>query len=457
MSARLSAMHVLSRVERDQAYSNLALMAEINRYEMPDPDRRLCTELVYGVLRNRSLLDFHIAHLAKRPLSRLDPAVSHTLRLALYQLLFLDRVPVHAVLSETGKLLKKIKRPHAVSFANATLRRYLRESKEGLGPQWPADAFKRLAIEQSIPDWLMDRWREELGGPEVEFKSLIGALASRAEMVNRPSPITLAPNPQRIEAQTLAAWFDQHGVDTRPGDYATQAVVTHGRGFAAAAEAMSLGLCHVMDEAAQLVGLLLDPQPGERVIDLCAAPGGKSLFIAGRITAEGRLLSVDISEGKLGLLKKQAERHGFSNIETRCADASQPIEGLEAGSFDRVLVDAPCSALGLIRRHPEIRWRRKADDIAPMAEKAYAIAMAGIRYLKPGGKLVFSVCTPTPEEGPQQLARLQRDSGMKAETHPAIHKGLWKEADDSPALPYMDTSGCPDLDGFCAFRLKSEL
>ncbi|RJO64548.1 MAG: 16S rRNA (cytosine(967)-C(5))-methyltransferase RsmB [Myxococcales bacterium] len=450
MSARLIAFRVLSRVERDGAYSNLALVAELNEHPDLEPaDRRLATELVYGVLRNRRLLDEWIEHLSDRPGRKVDPAVRHVLRLSLHQLLFLDRMPAHAVLAEAGKLLRRVERRHAVSFANALLRRFLRERKAGLELPLPGDPLERLKIERSIPDWLLSLWRRDL--PEGDESRRLSRLVERAERANRPAPLTVVPNPLKLDRDALCRKLTEQGATARPGEWARGAVLVVQGGFGAVAPLVAEGLCHVMDEASQLVVETLAPENGERVLDLCAAPGGKSLLIAGRTGPEGKVVSVDQAAARLGLLSQQAARHGYGWIEPLVADVTAPIDALTPESFDRVLVDAPCSALGVLHRHPEIRWRRQAADIPQLAAAARQIAAQATRYVRPGGVLTFSVCTTTREEGMDQLRHLAACTGWAVERVEAVDEGLWKKDGE---LMWIDTSDTPALDGFFICRLR---
>ncbi len=459
MNARRIAYNVLTRVERDQAYSNLALMHELSRQrpaaekerETQEADRRLATELVYGVLRHRRLLDVWIRHLSSRPDKSIDPVARQVLRLSLYQLLKLDRIPQHAVLNEAGSLLRQLQRGHAVGFVNALLRRCLRELKEERGPEFPPDAAGRLAIEHSIPNWLVQRLLQD---PEIrcdDKKKQVGRLTERLERFNRPAPLSVCVNTTRMDVAKLIACIEEQGGEAQPGEWSADAVTVTRGGIGVLLPLLEQGLCHVADEASQLVARLLDAQPEERILDCCAAPGGKTLMAASAVGPDGSVLAVDLSEAKLKLLSEQAARHGFTHIQTFAADMSQPQPSLEAGSFDRVLVDAPCTALGVIRRHPEIRWRREAKDVRGMAALARTIAEHALRYVKPGGVLVFSVCTHTDEEGPQQLRHLQQLSGWNCERSDSIDAGLWNREEN---LCWFDTRRAPELDGFFAFRLR---
>lgn len=457
MNARLSAYAVLSRVEKDGAYSNIALMNELGKEaDASDADKRLATELVYGSLRYQRFLDHWILHLANRPIAKIDPAVMNVLRLSLYQLLVLDRIPQHAVLSESGKLLRKVGRKHAVGFVNALLRRTLREVKENKGPKFPEDELKRISIEQSIPLWLIKRWASENSeNPEsapLEKKTII-KLFERAELANKVAPLTVLPNRRKLDRNELIRKIEKAGGSCIKGEYARQAVTVTRGGVSVIADLVEDGFCIVMDEAAQLVGELLEPKPGERILDLCAAPGGKTLYCASFCGEKGQVVSLDISGRKLALLETQAKAHGYSWIKTQTADSTEFIEQFKNEPFDKVLLDAPCTALGIIRRHPEIRWQRKESDILEMAKKARAILENALQYVKPGGSLVFSVCTNTREEGLEQLEYISTVEGFKNARTKSVEPSLWLKHNDNY---YIDTSQIPMLDGFFACRFDKE-
>jgi len=456
LNARYIALKALLRVEKSGAYSNLVLQGLCNRAaerdEVKPEDNRLAMELLYGVLRRRMFLDAWIEDLAKRPISKIDPPVLQVLRLALYQLVFLDRIPQHAALAESGKLLRLIERKHAVGFVNAVLRNWQRRWRaEKFDPRLPKDALERISVSYSIPKFIVDLWRKEaIERGLSEERKILADLRIRAEAANKIPPLVLCPNPVKIESAELTQELKDHQAAPRKGYYAEGSLLLPGSDLAKVALLMEDGLCHAMDQSAQLVGLMLEAEPGMRVLDTCSAPGGKSLQIAGLMQGQGKLIALDLHESRLELLRYQAKLHGFDSIETLTADASLDIEGLEHESFDRVLVDAPCSALGIIRRHPEIRYRRKAADIAERARVAKAILDNAWKYVKPGGSLVFAVCTYTREEGIEQLQHFaETHKQAKIVASKAVHDGLWKDTD---GLPYMDTSGVPDLDGFFAFK-----
>ena len=454
MNARKTALKVLRRVQQDDAYSNLALQAEFSRHpEALDADRHLATELVYGVLRRRRLLDHWIEGLSGRKMKAIDPEVTDILRISLYQLFYLDRIPPHAVLFEAGELTKLSRRAKAAGFVNAVLRRAQREGANGV-PNLPDDPLQKLAVLHSLPDWLLRRLAEEETPAASDAESVLARLEARAAALSEPAPLTLLPNLARMTAESLAALLAERGAEVRRGAYAPHAVLALRQGYAAAGERIARGEAQVMDEAAQLVGELLDPQPGERILDLCAAPGGKSLFAAARVGEGGEVRSVDNSESRLGLLRKQADLHGFRWLATQVADAVKPLPNAPEGGFDRVLLDAPCSALGVLRRHPEIRWRRQEPDLAGLAEQAGIMLDQAASYVRPGGVLVFSVCTTTREEGEAQLARfLAKHQGFHLETPESLPRILWRHKN---GMSWLDTTLGEGMDGFFAFRARNK-
>lgn len=451
MNARLSAFRVLSRVERDGAYSNLALLGEQAKYpDAEEADRRLLTELVYGVLRNYRFLDSRIEAFSTRNLKKIDPSVKRVLRLALYQLEKLDRIPEHAALAEAGKLLRKLGKKHAVGFANALLRNYLRAKKKEQLPKLSENTRNALAMKHSIPDWMAKRIAEKIDNTEETEKRRHFTLDAHLESLNKPSPLTLAVNPQKTTVAELIELIRQAGGEAERGLWVERAVVVTKGGFGVVLPFLEAGLCHVMDEASQLVAELVDAKEGETILDLCAAPGGKSLYLAGNVGDGGRIVSVDIHDGKLGLLAEQAKKAGFGNIETIVADARKPIKRLEDLRFDAILLDAPCTALGLLRRHPEIRQRRDEADILRLSSLARDIAFQALNYFTKGGRLIYSVCTDTKEEGEAQLKLLAIQAGITCDSLSTLYPKI-RRMDEHCA--WMDTSGQPTLDGFFAAKL----
>ena len=450
MKARHAALKILRRVERENAYANRALASELERSGLDPRDKALVTEIVYGVLRRQRTLDYWIHWLTDGKRRKIDAPVRDVLRLSLYQQLYLEKIPEHAILSEAGQVLRRVGFPHAVGFVNAVLRRCQREIRADNQPPWPEDSLEKLAVTEGLPRWILDEWsaRDRLKIVDSSPLKRFARLQDRARACNGASGVALYPNPQRTTVTELVERIEELGGKAEAGIAAHEALRL-GAGGQGVLEALAAeGLAHVMDEAAQLVMALPEIGPSDSLLDLCAAPGGKSLFALGKLAGGGSLVSVDIHAKKLKLLERQVEAFGFERHEAFAADATQPIEALEGKVFDGVILDAPCSALGLLRRQPEIRHRRKPEDVVKLSQVQRKLLARGVDYLRSGGWLLFSVCTDTLAEGPEQIAWLTEKFG--GETLP-----LTTVADTlvfhTPNGDLFDSGGHPLLDGFQAF------
>jgi 16S rRNA (cytosine967-C5)-methyltransferase len=393
--ARAVAAQVLERVTRDHAFAELALDAELARRPLESRDIALATELVYGTLRWQRHLDWLLAPHSKRALEALDVRVLVLLRLAAYQIVFLDRVPAFAAVDDAVTLGRRPDMPGAERFVNAVLRAFVRRPQAGREPPLPRDRVEALATRWSHPTWLAARWIARYGEDE--------AVALMRAMNERP-PLTLRANTLRATRDALAARLrDDEGLAASPTRYAPEGVaVAHG-GAPGGWRAFADGLFAVQDEASMLVSRLLAPRPGETVADVCAAPGAKTTHLAALMEDRGRILAFDASPARLARVADAAARLGVSIVE--------PLEGSVealaprfAGACDRVLVDAPCSNLGVLRRNPEVKWRRDTADIAGNAVRQRTILAAAATMLKPGGALVYATCSPEPEEN-EEVAR----------------------------------------------------
>lgn len=440
MSARSLAFQVLVQVERADAWLSLALDAGIRSAgALSRQDAALATELAYGVSRRALTLDAVIAAHSHVPLRRLETRVHAALRLGAYQLIFLERVPDHAAVSETVQLLRDNGLARAAGFANAVLRKIATERTVPL----PEDPLERISVEQSHPSWLVRRWAERWGAEQTE------ALC-RSHNLN--PPVCVRVDPARASREEVAAALSAAGVGSRPALLSPVGLLLENAGPLAQLEPFARGLFQVQDEAAQLVGLLAGAAPGMRVLDACAAPGGKSCHLAEQLKGQGELFAVDLHPRKLERLAAEAARLGLSGrIHARTADATRPLP-FERASFDLVLLDAPCSGLGTLRRHPELRYRRKPEDIARLAGLQSALAENLLAYLKPGGAFVFAVCSMEPEEG-EALAEQLAARGLRVE--PPEAAGVPWEQVMTPrgflaTLPHRHGT-----DGFFAARLVS--
>lgn len=385
---RKIAFDVLCRVE-EGAYADLALDAALSRMPDLDPrDRGLATELVYGVLRQRGRLDFALARFCRKPLPKVETKVLTLLRLGAYQLLLLDRVPAPAAVFETVELARRTGMERATGFINGILRSLLRAPDANALPDPVGEPLAYLEHAFSVPGWLAARWVAEMGREEA---------CALAEAMTRSAPFTLRVNTLRIGREAFLEELARAGFEAAPTRFAPEGVIVTGRGGKRLPGADE-GWFQVQDEASMLIPHLLAPQPGERILDACAAPGGKTTQIAALAQNAARILALDLHPKRIALVSEGARRLHCAGIETRCWDLTAPPDFLSPGSFDRVLVDAPCSGLGVLRRNPEIRWRRTAADFGQMAALQRAILGNVAPLVRPGGVLLYSLCTLTPEE-----------------------------------------------------------
>jgi 16S rRNA (cytosine967-C5)-methyltransferase len=378
---------VLVRVETTEAFADVLLADRLARAALGAPDQRLATRLVYGTLAWQARLDHHLGTLLRRPLAGLDPGVRVALRLGLYQLLFLDRVPAYAAVDGSVRLARAAGRG-AAGLVNAVLRRAAAAGREGLPLPAPAeDPIGRLAVEWSHPRWLVERWAAELGSEEV---------APLLAADNEQAPTALRVNTLRTTREALLGELGAAGVAAEPGRWARESVVVE----RAAARLRALpawreGRFAFQGEASQLVVPLLDLRPGARLLDACAAPGGKACHAAAALGGTGLVVALDRRSGAVARILAEAARLGATCVRGCVGDAAAPPL---RGGFDAVLVDAPCSGLGTLRRHPEVRWRRRAEDIPRLAALQAAILDGVAPLVRPGGTLVYAVCTLTREE-----------------------------------------------------------
>lgn len=386
--ARRAAFEILRRVAEESSYAS-SLLATIDDRLRGD-DRSLCHELVLGVLRRQLWLDSLIEHLGNRPVGKIDLPVKLALRLGLYQLRFLSRIPASAAVNDSVNLVGSAGKRSAAGFANAVLRRAIREP--GYDPAAEiSDPIERLAIETSHPVWLLERWSKALGLEQA------GALA-RAN--NEPAPVafrwtskTLSDNSgtQRVIDQMITA-----GLDLQPSKLTPNSWRLSGHRPAVLRKFIDAGLIYLQDEASQLVAHLLDASGADRILDVCAAPGSKTTLIA-VLAPKASIVAIDLHEHRLRTLRELATIQGNSSIQVAVADATGALPFARA-SFDRVLVDAPCSGTGTLRRNPEIRWRLSSSDITELAAKQARILAQAAEMVRPGGKLVYSTCSLEPEE-----------------------------------------------------------
>ena len=385
-SARATALRVLVSCRTNGAWADAALKAQLTRDSLTGPDAALCSRIVYGVMQNRMLLDYYISCYCSQKPDHLQPPLLDILRIGAYQILYLDKIPDSAAVNESVELAKQNKRAQAAGLVNAVLRK-ISQNKNDLPAIQDRDAEKYLSIRYSHPKWLVKRLVAILGREEAE-----AFLAAD----NGVAPMTIQLNPMKTTGSELLAELQEDGITAKPHSWISGCLELSGTGDLTALKSFREGKFLVQDGAARLVSLVADVKAGQRVLDVCAAPGGKSFSAALAMENQGEIISCDLHENKLKRIEEGAQRLGITCIHTAAADGrAQRSEW--AGQFDTVIVDAPCSGLGIIRKKPDTRYK-KADDLFTLPVIQAAILENAAAYVRPGGTLVYSTCTILPEE-----------------------------------------------------------
>ncbi len=396
--ARLAAFEILRTVGAGRADLGSALARGRTRLQ-DERDRALAGEIATGTLRWQGAFDHVIAAFTNRPLKKLDPEVVDILRLTMFQILHLDRVPASAAVKDAVDLAGKAGKRSASGLVNAMLRRVTRERDTLPLPARPADPADRsaalayLSITLSHPAWLVSRWLDRYGFAHAE---------AWARFNNAPAPLTLRANTLRITRDALAARLATFGIDCDQASHAADALIVR-KGNPLATGLHDQGLFMIQDEASQLVGAYAGATPGERVLDACASPGGKTIAMAAAMDLRGTIVACDLRDRRVNLLRQAVVRTGAANVFIVQADALAPLPVHPV--FDRVLLDAPCSGLGTLRRDPDIKWRRQESDFEALTQAQSAMLDHSSAVVVPGGALVYATCSSEPEENDEVVGR----------------------------------------------------
>jgi 16S rRNA (cytosine967-C5)-methyltransferase len=384
---RQAACETLLRIRKEGGFADRLIDSELSNGILVGPDRGLYAELVFGVLRRQGTLDHILQQLLEKPMVELDPLALVILRIGLYQLTCLDRIPESAAVNESVNLAKLIT-PGTSGLINAVLRNYLRRRDTISFPDMAANPAAAIAARHSQPEWLAEQWIAQLGVAEAQ---------QLAEASSQQPPLTLRVNTLRSDRSRLLQEFEKQGIEAAPCRFSPDGITLAGRHTVSALPGFEAGLFAVQDEASQLAGQLLGAEPGERVWDACCAPGGKTCHIAQIMDDRGELVATDISRSKLILVQDSLRRLGIGSVSTAVADLHQP-DTFPDGNFDRILLDAPCSGLGVIRRNPEAKWRLFSGDITRLAAVQKTLLKNAATRLKQGGTLLYSTCSTSEAE-----------------------------------------------------------
>jgi 16S rRNA (cytosine967-C5)-methyltransferase len=431
----------------------------LDRSAVDGRDRRLAVEITYGVMRRLGTIDWRLGPVLDKPLDRLPVAVQMLLRIGAYQLLFLDRIPASAAVSESVKLAKgqrqKLKRDWS-GFVNAVLRALIREPSPS-SPPIETDPAKALAVIYSVPEWLSHRWIERWGTERA---------AAACDQVSAIPPLTVRVNRLQIARDEFLDRLHAVGVPATPTRVSPVGVILEEGGAIPSIPGYSNGDFYVEDEAAQLIPPLLDVQPGDMVLDACAAPGGKATHLAELMKSSGRVYALDRSERRLKVLEANRSRLRLEHLVPLVGDLRNPSwaqrmpkggERQGALLFDRILLDAPCSGLGVLRRHPEAKWRKHNDQFQRHHELQLQLLHSAARCLRPGGVLVYSTCSTEEEENEAVIDEFLRShADFRRECVvpwlPEAGRDLVTERGDLSTMGNQDS-----MDGFYAARLKNIL
>ncbi len=444
---RAICLDILNRVEEADLHPDPLLTDSFKRYRhLTSLDRSFLTELTYGVIRWRGKLDWVIRQFSKIPFEKIELETLNILRLGLYQVLFLSRTPSSAAVNESVELAKRIRGRGGAGFVNAVLRSSIRQKDDIRYPGITEDPTLHLSVVQSHPLWLVQRWVREMGVEET-----VRICASN----NKISPLTLRANTLKINRKNLVEKLGREGLKLLPTAYSAEGIVLQDPPPTSELPFLNQGLYVIQDEASQLVTSVLDPKPGERILDACAAPGGKTTHMAQRMENRGEIYALDLSKGKLELIEKICERLGIKIVKVLKADAAASLPVPKGLMFDRVLADVPCSGFGTLRKNPDLKWRRGEKDIQRLSALQLSILANLSVYVKDGGLLTYSTCTVFHEENEGVVEKFLGghpkfkldpiDKGLSEKWRPLIQNGCFK------TFPPKN-----EVDGFFAARLRKE-
>jgi 16S rRNA (cytosine967-C5)-methyltransferase len=409
-------------------------------------DRALLQALVYGVLRWRGRLDYVIRHLSTTRIDKIKPDVLNILRLALFQIIYLDSIPNSAAVNTAVELAKRSKTPWVVGYVNALLRRAAREYQNISFPDTKKRGIAAMAVQKSFPEWIIGRWLNRYGWKNT---------AALCDSLNAIPPITVRTNTLKVSPAQLLKALTAQAKDVRPTSYSPDGITfVHPATSIPGLRAFKAGWFQVQDEGAQLISMLLDPQPGQIVLDACAGQGGKTGHIGQLMKNQGVLLAVDVNQSKLLRLKSEMHRLGISILSALCHDLERGTPIMQFPGFDRILLDAPCSGLGVMRRNPDIRWRKFKKNLTQYKARQIRLMENLAPLVKISGILVYAVCSPEPEENQEVIDEflkkfpefvMDKEIGQLPDKldPTAVSKGVFQ------TFPHLH-----QMDGFYAVRLK---
>ncbi len=393
---------LLTMIEKEEGYAQLVLKRELK--EVPSEDKAFVTEVVYGTLKYSIKIDYILNKFSKTPVKKMKPLIRNILRMSVYQMIEMDKIPTSAIVNEAVKITKKRKFVNLSGFVNGVLRGIDRQKDDIQYPDMKSNPEYALSIQYSMPEWIIKNWLKVYEIDEV--KQICNALNKRAEVCVRLNSL-------KVTEDEFKSKIEAEGMTVRKGEFLEEAYYLKGVREIQNSPSFKNGEWTVQDESAMLVAHIVDPNEGDIVLDMCSAPGGKSVHMAERMKNKGEIISCDVHPHKLELINKIKDRMGTHIIVPTLNDGTIYNEEFN-GRFDKVLLDAPCSGLGIMKRKPDIRMRKVSEDINDIADLQKQIVKQAIKYLKPNGRLVYSTCTISKLEN-EDMASYIQSLGMISE------------------------------------------
>lgn len=442
-SPRAICLEILNQIERKGNHLDHLLSDSFKRYRhLDDLDRAFLTELAYGILRWRERLDWVIRYFSDIPFEKIDREILNILRLGLYQIQFLSKVPQPAAVHESVELAKKFRGQKGGGFINAILRSFLREKEKISYPEIQQDEALHLSTVYSYPLWVVRRWLREFGLEETVRICVYH---------NKLPPLVLRVNTLKINREELIKKLKEKDLSPLPTLLSKEGILLNSPPPVSELPFLKEGYFIIQDEASQCVASIVDPRPGERILDACASPGGKTTHLAQKMENIGEIYALDLTKEKHKKIRKLCDRLGVKIVKNILGDATNPLpEGL---LFERILADVPCSGFGTLRRNPDLKWKKKEEDLRRLSELQLKILENLSSYLKKGGVLVYSTCTVFHEENEGVIERF-------LENHPEFRLDPLEEVLPPEYHPYIDQgyfkSFPPknEMDGFFVARVK---
>lgn len=443
MNARQIALKIINDVNHNAAYANISLTRELSKYTISETDRRFITELVYGTIKTGATLDWIISKYINRPLSKVSPIILDILRMGVYQIYFMTKVPDSAACNESVKISKKYGHAGTVKFVNGVLRNMIRMPEKANYPTLEQNPIQNLALRYFHPEWLVKRWVTRFGIEETEELCAFN---------NTNALLSMRTNTLKVTRDELIQILIREGLQVKSSLLVPEGILCTKHPAIHTLNSLQNGLFQIQDESSMLVAHILDPKPGEFIIDTCSAPGGKTTHIAALMKNKGKIIATDIYEHKLLKIEENAKRLGISIIETKLLDAMK-IGELYKQKADRVLVDAPCSGLGVLRKKPDSRWKKTEYLLHELPILQMQILNSAAEAVKVGGTLIYSTCTIEKEENQDIVHRfLSNRTDFELEnSNPFLpNKAEIKEPNLMIQLwPHIDK-----VDGFFIARMK---